>query len=647
MPSSKPCKSGQVRYDNRCRTFDKDELYKMSPTELRSIAKKLEIPKYSLMNTSKLMKEIYLYKYDCKPPKVWDTTDRSSPKCRDRRKSPKDKGYSESRRKCSPPSVYDEDSHSCRARKPNSRDKGYSEARRKCSSPSVYDEDSHSCRARKPNSKGKGYSETRRKCSPPSVYDQEDHTCRARRTSPRNKGYAQAQRLCKPPMVWDRETHECRVRKFKASMKEKQMSIEQDTMKLKGTVKKIYQLSSAIDLTKNKEVKAKLERARNVERFNAEQEASVLQFEKDKVELKKKDFDATRQQLQKNLTSDTLSRQQRTKREIAKREELEKQREQIRSKLTLRGVDAQGEREIEAQSKRELDAQAQLEIEAKREFEAKAKRVIEFEREKQRALEELDKQIKTIQATTEAKIKAAGDSLSEIVEKQSFITRQGGQRSAFYKSSVLPVEVRFRMENAIRGCQTAFLESQMADFEEFDSGLKEFTTLVLKHLNECRQLYEGKLSQMIADARAELEQNDDPATKKLAAAGVAALLGSSALTSTMATQDQNTQEQLELGGGAGSTLIPPGYDFGDLSIGGGGIDLSGDYLQPQIGGGGAVDSEWVPDAYYGAGGGYFPMAGYGAGGYGGGYLPMGGGGSILPTGGGYLGIGMSPRRRRK
>ena len=240
MPSSKPCKSGQVRYDNRCRTFDKDELYKMSPTELRLIAKKLEIPKYSLMNTSKLMKEIYLYKYDCKPPKVWDTTDRSNPTCRDRKKSPRDKGHSE----------------------------------------------------------------VRRKCSPPMVYDQDDHTCRARRISPRNKGYAQAQRSCKPPMVWDRETHECRIRKFKTSMKEKKEDIKQATQNLKETVKKVYQLSSVIDGTNendNKATIAKFKRERSALRLKAQQQAAEIDFEKKKAEIELKDFEANSKILEKQL----------------------------------------------------------------------------------------------------------------------------------------------------------------------------------------------------------------------------------------------------------------------------------------------------------------------------------------------------------
>jgi len=380
MPSSKPCKSGQVRYDNRCRTFDKDELYKMSPSELRSIAKKLEIPKYSLMNTTKLMKEIYLYKYDCKPPKVWDTTDRSSPKCRDRRKSPKYKGYSESKRKC----------------------------------------------------------------SPPMVYDQDDHSCRSKKTSPRNKGYAEAMRKCSPPMVWDRETHECRARKFRKSMNEKVDDIKQDTKKLKGTVKKIYQLSDAIDSTRDKGMKAKLEKARSSERFKAQQQAAAVTFEQRKAEIRKKDFDVKSRELEKKL-------------DFSKRPS---------------NPSAPPERDVIAEEKVRLS-----------------------------------ESVMKIQQTTEAKIHAAEASLDEVVNKQSFITRQGGKHAAFYKNTVLPVEIKYRAEREIRGCQTAFLESQMQALNDIETlqGFKELETLILQELNKCRQLHEGRVGKVIAERRAELE----------------------------------------------------------------------------------------------------------------------------------------------
>ena len=81
-----------------------------------------------------------------------------------------------------------------------------------------------------------------------------------------------------------------KARNFGKSMNAKAEKINQATQQLKLMVKKIYQMSKDINSLSDKELVAKLKRKRSLLRFQAQQQANVIEFEKKKVELMSKDF---------------------------------------------------------------------------------------------------------------------------------------------------------------------------------------------------------------------------------------------------------------------------------------------------------------------------------------------------------------------
>jgi hypothetical protein len=121
-----------------------------------------------------------------------------------------------------------------------------------------------------------------------------------------------------------------------------------------------------------------------------------------------------------------------------------------------------------------------------------------------------NEKVMKIFTTTKGKINGLGVALAAL-KKQLAGIDNADSRLSFYKNSVLPAEVKYDMELKIKECQNNFLQSQISSLDEVETinGLKELDSLILTEVNTCRQLYEGRVGQLIADRKALIELGGD------------------------------------------------------------------------------------------------------------------------------------------
>jgi hypothetical protein len=407
-------------------------------------------------------------------------------------------------------------------------------------------------------------------------------------------------------------------------MVQKEMEVKQDTSRLKDTVKKIYQLSSVIESTKdNKALNEKLQKVRDLQRIQAQRVAAKVEFDKKMIALQKKDFE----QVQKKIAPVLKDIKERTS-----------------MMLKARGGS------FPMPSAPPLDEQlSKQEKETIDKLKKEEKEVLELK-------EDVKKNIMKIITASMADVERKQKEISQLTESSEV-------------AQITSTKVKFQIAESIVACQEKVMEESLRTLQTLftKDAVREFETLTVERLNDCRKSSEGMQSKLI-------EEESESSKKKLEALKVAALLGTRGLLNHLDIQSQTgasetpttkedgggggvgerlqiggvVGEELEMGGGKGSSVVPLGYDFSDI-IGGTSteqpIDFTSDYWQPAIGGGSV---EWVPEGYgrYSRnlpsniyGGGYLPPAGVG-----------GGFNTFIPQGGvsGFLAApGFSPRRRRK
>ena len=272
-------------------------------------------------------------------------------------------------------------------------------------------------------------------------------------------------------------------------MNAKAEDIKQATQNLKETVKKVYQLSKEIDSlpynNNSKELIAKFNRERSLLRFQAQQQANAIEFEKKKIELMSKDFKTKTREIEAQNT--------------------ERKRPSFAPPLSRLGMGAFNVEEGKWVRRKEdmVEEDEPADEEERQYYKRQAFRT---------AYAAIVKKIQKLRTEIDEKIVREEMSLNSEYEKlQRMLNEQKDQLGVyseeFFKNGVLPKEVKFDMALAYRDCFERFMDNQKEEFDNIETieGLKDFETLIMKEFENCRQLYEGRVSQIILERKEMLQ----------------------------------------------------------------------------------------------------------------------------------------------
>ena len=260
-----------------------------------------------------------------------------------------------------------------------------------------------------------------------------------------------------------------KARNFGKSMNAKAEKITQSTQQLKLMVKKIYQLSKEIDSSSDKKLVAKLKRERSLLRFQAQQQANAIEFDKKKVELMSKDFKT-------------------------------KTRSSFAPPLYGGRGDNKALRARGAANWRVAEPLEEPQDEEERQY---------YKRQAFRtAYAAIIKKIKKLRTEIDGHVVREEMLLNSEYDKfQRLLNDQKSlvYSQEFFKNAVLPKEVKFDMTLAYRDCFQRFMDNQQEDFDNIETveGLNDFETLLMKEFENCWQLYLGgeRISQIIKERK--------------------------------------------------------------------------------------------------------------------------------------------------
>ena len=158
----------------------------------------------------------------------------------------------------------------------------------------------------------------------------------------------------------------------------------------------------------------------------------------------------------------------------------------------------------------------------------------------------------------------------------------------FNIQKLIPIDVRIYVLEQIKICYSKFLASQQDTFANILTmdAFTKFDKLVTEELENCSKIGGDLYKQMVKEKQDEANLKKSSRGKLAFAALIAA--GNYGMKSLDQNRNNNDTEQLMIGEGSGTTLVPPGFVFVDTGYGNMEIDYSGS-------GSGSVDQALIDE----------------------------------------------------